>query len=64
MELVIAAVGLSIGVLTPPMFAITVLIAATTTLTAAPMLKYCATREEEEEGGLVQRSAQPEPSTG
>jgi Kef-type K+ transport system membrane component KefB len=47
MELVIAAVGLSIGVLTPAMFAIVVLIAATTTLTAAPMLKFCVRRQEE-----------------
>ena len=47
MELVIAAVGVSIGVLTPAMFAIVVLIAATTTLTAAPMLKYCVRRQEE-----------------
>ncbi len=49
MELVIAAVGLSIGVLTPAMFAIIVLIAATTTLTAAPMLKYCVRRQQETE---------------
>jgi Kef-type K+ transport system membrane component KefB len=47
MELVIAAVGVSIGVLTPAMFAIVVLIAATTTLTAAPMLKYCVRRQQE-----------------
>ena len=63
MELVIAAVGLSIGVLTPPMFAIIVLIAATTTLTAAPMLTYCVRRQAEEDR-LVQPSAQPELLTG
>ncbi len=39
MELVIATVGLSIGVLTPPMYSIIVLIAVVTTLMAAPMLR-------------------------
>lgn len=44
MELVIAAIGLSIGVLTVPMYTIVVLIAVLTTLTAAPMLKYFVAR--------------------
>ncbi len=39
MGLVIAAVGLSIGVLTLPMYSIVVLIAVVTTLMAAPMLR-------------------------
>jgi Kef-type K+ transport system membrane component KefB len=39
MELVIAAIGLSIGVLTLPMYSIVVLIAIVTTLMAAPMLR-------------------------
>jgi len=42
MELVIAAIGLSIGVLTVPMYTIIVLIAVVTTLMAAPLLRYCA----------------------
>jgi Kef-type K+ transport system membrane component KefB len=41
MELVIAAIGLSIGVLTVPMYTIIVVIAVLTSLTAAPMLRYC-----------------------
>jgi lipopolysaccharide export LptBFGC system permease protein LptF len=39
MELVIAAIGLSIGVLTLPMYSIVVLIAVVTTLMAGPMLR-------------------------
>jgi Kef-type K+ transport system membrane component KefB len=39
MELVIAAIGLSIGVLTPAMYSIVVLVAVFTTLMAAPLLK-------------------------
>jgi Kef-type K+ transport system membrane component KefB len=39
MELVIAAIGLSIGVLTLPMYSIVVLIAICTTLMAGPMLR-------------------------
>jgi Kef-type K+ transport system membrane component KefB len=41
MELVIAAIGLSIGVLTEPTYAAIVLIAVLTTVMAAPMLEYC-----------------------
>ena len=52
MELVIAAIGLSIGVLTVPMYTIIVLIAVVTTLMAAPLLRYC----------MVKRSAEPAPS--
>jgi len=44
MELVIAAIGLSIGVLNDASYAIIVLIAVLTTLMAAPMLKFCVTR--------------------
>jgi Kef-type K+ transport system membrane component KefB len=45
MELVIAAIGLSIGVLTVPMYSIVVLIAIVTTLMAAPVLTYCVRRQ-------------------
>jgi Kef-type K+ transport system membrane component KefB len=44
MELVIAAIGLSVGILTTPMYAIVVLIAVVTTLIAAPMLSYSVAR--------------------
>jgi Kef-type K+ transport system membrane component KefB len=44
MELVIAAIGLSIGVLNEATYAIIVLIALLTTIMAAPLLKYCMTR--------------------
>ena len=44
MELVIAAIGLSIGVLTLPMYSTIVLIAVVTTLMAGPMLRYCSKR--------------------
>jgi Kef-type K+ transport system membrane component KefB len=54
MELVIAAIGLSIGVLTPAMYSIVVLVAVFTTLMAAPLLKFF-TRQEETP------SAMPEP---
>ena len=40
MELVIAAIGLSIGILTPAMYSIIVLIAVVTTLMAAPLLGF------------------------
>jgi Kef-type K+ transport system membrane component KefB len=42
MELVIAAIGLSIGILTVPMYTIIVLIAVVTTLMAAPFLRRFA----------------------
>jgi Kef-type K+ transport system membrane component KefB len=44
MELVIAAIGLSIGVLTLPMYSIVVLIAVLTSLMAGPMLRLCIRR--------------------
>jgi Kef-type K+ transport system membrane component KefB len=44
MELVIAAVGVSIGVLNETGYAIIVLIAVLTTVMAAPLLKYCVRR--------------------
>jgi Kef-type K+ transport system membrane component KefB len=44
MELVIAAIGLSIGVLSEPMYATIVLIAVLTTVMAAPMLQLCVRR--------------------
>ena len=44
MELVIAAIGLSIGVLSLPMYSIVVLIAVVTTLMAAPILRACVRR--------------------
>ena len=43
-ELVIAAIGLSIGVLTLPMYTIVVLIAVVTSLMAAPLVRYCVAR--------------------
>jgi K+:H+ antiporter len=55
MELVIAAIGLSIGVLSLPMYSIVVLIAVLTSLMAGPMLRFCATRSG------IQRGARPEP---
>jgi Kef-type K+ transport system membrane component KefB len=44
MELVIAAIGLSLGVLNEPSYAIIVLIAVITTVMAAPTLKFCIER--------------------
>lgn len=44
MELVIAAIGLSIGVLNEPTYAAIVLIAVVTTVMAAPLLKMCILR--------------------
>lgn len=44
MELVIAAIGLSIGLLTDATYAIIVLIAVLTTVMAAPLLKFCVAR--------------------
>jgi Kef-type K+ transport system membrane component KefB len=49
MELVIAAIGLSIGVLSEPTYAAIVLIAVLTTMMAAPMLAYCVARANEAE---------------
>jgi Kef-type K+ transport system membrane component KefB len=45
MELVIAAIGLSIGVLTAPMYAIIVMIAVVTSLMAVPLLRFCVRRQ-------------------
>ncbi len=44
MELVIAAIGLSLGILTEAVYAMIVLIAVLTTLLAAPMLAFCMER--------------------
>ena len=44
MELVIAAIGLSLGVLDEPMYATIVLIAVITTVMAAPLLQLCVRR--------------------
>ena len=46
MELVIAAIGLSIGVLTSAMYSIIVLVAVFTSLMAAPLLKFFMRSEE------------------
>jgi Kef-type K+ transport system membrane component KefB len=46
MELVIAGIGLSIGILTEPSYATVVLIAIVTTLMAGPMLRFCAKRSD------------------
>jgi Kef-type K+ transport system membrane component KefB len=50
MELVIAAIGLSIGVLTLPMYTIIVLIAVLTSLMAAPLVRYFVHRATPAEG--------------
>jgi len=44
MELVIAAIGLSLGVLDEPMYATIVIIAVLTTVMAAPLLQICVRR--------------------
>jgi Kef-type K+ transport system membrane component KefB len=49
MELVIAAIGLSIGILNEPTYAMIVLIAVLTTVMAAPLLKFCVKRARIEE---------------
>jgi Kef-type K+ transport system membrane component KefB len=54
MELVIAAIGLSIGVLTLPMYTIIVLIAVVTTLMAAPLVRYFVKRATTTEGARTQ----------
>src|SRR5207244_5160313 len=53
MELVIAAIGLSIGVLTLPMYSIIVLIAVLTSLMAAPLVRYFVRRASPTEEGLA-----------
>jgi Kef-type K+ transport system membrane component KefB len=59
MELVIAAIGLSIGVLSEAVYAAIVLIAVVTTVMAAPLLKLCVLRAGPE-AGLPARYARPE----
>ena len=49
MELVIAAVGMSIGVLSLAMYSAIVLMAVVTTLMAAPILRACLSRASAEE---------------
>jgi Kef-type K+ transport system membrane component KefB len=44
MELVIATIGLSLGIITPEMYAILVLIALVTSLMAPPLLTFCLER--------------------
>ena len=44
LQLVIAAIGLSLGVLDEPMYATIVLIAVLTTVMAAPLLQICVRR--------------------
>ncbi len=46
--LVIAAIGLSIGVITPDAYAMLVLVAVITTLMTAPLLRYCVARMDRE----------------
>jgi K+:H+ antiporter len=53
MELVIAAIGLSIGILTLPMYTIIVLIAVLTSLMAAPLVRYFVHRANPSEEGLT-----------
>jgi Kef-type K+ transport system membrane component KefB len=48
MELVIASIGLSIGILNEATYAMVVLIAVFTTVMAAPMLKFCMVRARRE----------------
>lgn len=52
MELVIAAIGLSIGLLNEPTYAIIVVIAVITTVMTAPLLKWCVRRAGAEAIGL------------
>ncbi|HEY7399257.1 MAG TPA: cation:proton antiporter, partial [Actinomycetota bacterium] len=58
MELVIAAIGLSIGVLNDASYAIIVLIAVLTTVMAAPLLKYCVERARTTDGSTTIPEAQ------
>ena len=53
MELVIAAIGLSIGILTLPMYTIIVLIAVLTSFMAAPLVRYFVRRASPNEEGLA-----------
>ncbi len=64
MELVIAAIGVSIGVLTPPMYSTIVVIAVLTSLSAPPLLRFCINRDrrqrEDEEPTGVERPGEGE----
>ncbi len=58
MELVIAAIGLSLGVLNEPTYAMIVLIAVLTTVMAAPLLRFCVRRADR----LATSDALPQPA--
>jgi Kef-type K+ transport system membrane component KefB len=58
MELVIATVGLSLGILTEPAYSILVLVAVVTSTMAAPLLRFCARRAQQVTPGLEEESAQ------
>jgi Kef-type K+ transport system membrane component KefB len=58
MELVVAAIGLSLGILTDSVYATLVLIAVVTSVTAAPALRYCV-RRSEAAARLAQPAADP-----
>jgi Kef-type K+ transport system membrane component KefB len=62
MELVIASIGLSIGILTLPMYSTVVLVAVVTTLIAPPMLRMAVARIEASPPGSV--SDPPDPTSG
>jgi Kef-type K+ transport system membrane component KefB len=55
MELVIGAIGLSVGILTEPTYAMIVLIAVVTTVIASPSLKFCADRAGPEAAAVIQK---------
>ena len=60
MELVIAAVGLSIGILNDAGYATIVLIAIVTTVMAAPLLQLCVRRAEREAAAVDEPGEEPE----
>jgi Kef-type K+ transport system membrane component KefB len=59
MELVIAAVGLSLGILTPPTYAMLVVVAVITSVLASPLLAACLRRS----GSLIEMNAPGDPQT-
>jgi Kef-type K+ transport system membrane component KefB len=61
MELVIAAIGLSIGVLTEPTYAMVVLIAVLTTVMTSPLLQACVRRARMDLAPVAEPSAVPLP---
>jgi Kef-type K+ transport system membrane component KefB len=61
MELVIAAIGLSIGVLTEATYAMIVLVAVLTTVMAAPLLKFCVRRAGPEALETSEDTTRPSP---